>query len=83
MLLNQLAAAAVMVGWSRYVVDFIELISNQNATRWIVQAPVAYSETTETFYSTGQVINLPAIALSIAVTTILILGIRETSTVNL
>ncbi len=81
--LYQIAASAVTVRWSLYVLNFIDLISNYNTTRSLVQAPIAWSEDSNTFYVTGQIINLPAIAISLAVTFILIIGIRETAIVNL
>nr|ACI90398.1 cationic amino acid transporter-like protein [Philodina roseola] len=83
MILYQLAASTVVVAWSSEVVRFIDLISDYNASRYIVQAPVAWSEKTESFYSTGQVLNIPAIAITLAITVILILGIRETANTNL
>jgi APA family basic amino acid/polyamine antiporter len=82
-LLYQLGASAVVVRWSLYVVHFINLISDYNITTSLVQAPVAWSEESNTFYSTGQVINLPSIVITIAITIILIIGIRETVIINL
>ena len=69
--------------WSRYLVNFIDLISDHNATRYIVQAPVVWSEATDEFQTTGQVINLPAIGISVAITIVLLSGIRTTSKTNL
>ncbi len=83
-LLYQLGASAVVVRWSHYVVYFINLISDSNTTTSsILQAPVAWSEDSATFYATGQVINLPSIAITIAITIVLIIGIRETAIINL
>jgi APA family basic amino acid/polyamine antiporter len=82
-LLYQLAALTVVVNWSKYVVHFINLFSNYNVTKSIVQAHWAWNETALSFYSTGQVINLPAIAITIAITLLLIWGIRPTAMVNL
>ncbi len=81
--LYQIGASSVVVHWSHYVVYFIGLISNYNITRSLVQAPIAWSEDSNKFYVTGQIINLPAIAITLAVTFILIIGIRETAIVNL
>lgn len=83
MIFYQLAASTVAVGWSANVVHLIDLMSDHNATRLIVQAPAAWSENTDSFYVTGQVINLPAIAITVAVTIILFIGIRETANINL
>lgn len=82
-LLYQLGSSVVAVRWSHYVVHFIELISDRNITKLIVEAPVAWSKDSDTFYATGQVINVPSIAIGIFITVILFLGIRETSMVNL
>ncbi len=71
------------VRWSDYVLHLINLISNYNITTSLVEAPVAWSEDSNKFYTTGQVINLPAIAITIAVSFVLIIGIRETAIVNL
>ena len=82
-LLYQLAASVVAVRWSHYVVHLINTISNYNASRWIVEAPVAWDKSGSGFYVTGQIINLPSIAIVTFITIILFLGIRETSMVNL
>jgi len=82
-LLYLLAASTVCVQWSHYVVHFIDLISNYTITETLVQSPVAWSETSAAFYGTSQVINLPAIAITIAIIFVLFIGIRETAIVNL
>jgi APA family basic amino acid/polyamine antiporter len=46
-------------------------------------APFAWNDTVPSFYNTGQVINLPAIAITIVVTLLLVTGIRPTAMVNL
>ncbi|CAF0785073.1 unnamed protein product [Rotaria sordida] len=78
-----LAAATVAVGWSGYVVHFIETISKHNATRSIVQAPIAWSDDSNSFYVTGKVINLPAVVIIIALTILLVIGIGESAKVNI
>jgi len=78
-----LAAATVAVGWSGYIVHFIETVSQHNATKWIVEAPISWNETGETFYKTGTVINLPAVAIVLALTILLLFGIGESAKVNL
>ena len=78
-----LAAATVAVGWSGYIVHFIETVSRHNATQWIVDAPVAWSEESNVFYATGKVINLPAIIIVIALTLLLLTGIGESAKVNI
>ena len=78
-----LAAATVAVGWSGYMVSFIETISKHNATKSIVNAPVAWSEHSSSFYTTGEVINLPAVVIVIALTLLLLIGIGESAKVNI
>jgi APA family basic amino acid/polyamine antiporter len=95
-LLYQLGASAVVVHWSKYVVQFINDLSHcnvtssvvepciaWNVTRSVVEAPWGWNETALSFYSTGQLINLPAITIIIAITLLLISGIRPTDMVNL
>ncbi|CAF2131027.1 unnamed protein product, partial [Rotaria magnacalcarata] len=82
-LLYLFGVMTITVAWSGYVVKFIYLVSDFNATRAIVQAPIGWNETVETFYVTGQTINLPAIAITIAITVLLIIGVRKTAMANL
>jgi APA family basic amino acid/polyamine antiporter len=49
----------------------------------VTQAPLLWDETTNSFVVTGQAINLPAIVISVALTLLLITGIRPTAIVNL
>jgi len=65
------AAAAVAVGWSAHVAEFIE------AAGWPFPAPLLHG------VMSGGVIDLPAIVISAAVTALLIIGTHESATVNL
>ena len=58
---------------------FINLTSDCSITRSFVEAPVAWSSELNMFYRTGQIINLPAVAITIAVTLLLISGTHPTS----
>ncbi len=82
-LLYQLAALTVVVNWSKHLVNFIKLVSNYNVTSMIVEAPVSLDEDEFHFYPTGQTINLPAIAITVVLTIVLIAGIRPTAIFNL
>ena len=62
---------------------FINLVSNYNATRSVIEAPIAWNETGTNFYTTGHVLNLPAIAITIIITLILISGIHSSAIINL
>ena len=65
------AASAVSVGWSNYFVGFMERTLG-------FDLPVAF---TKGFYA-GGFINLPAASIALLVTGLLVLGTRESATVN-
>ena len=73
----------VSVRWGQYVVHFIELVSNYNVTQALVQAPIVYVKESNQFEVTGAALDLPAIAITVAICFVLIIGIRETAIVNL
>ena len=81
--LYQFSAVVVIVGWSKQVILFIDIVSDYNVTSKLVNAPIAWNKSAEQFYITGQAINLPAIAITIAITILLISGIRQTVSINL
>ncbi|CAF1080708.1 unnamed protein product [Adineta steineri] len=81
-LFYQLAACTVVVSWSKYVTHFIYVVSDYNSTNSLIQAPVAWSDDTQSFSVTGGAINLPAIFITIAITVLLISGIYATAIVN-
>ncbi|CAF4579062.1 unnamed protein product [Rotaria sp. Silwood2] len=82
-LLYLFAMFTVTVAWSKHVTLFIDIVSDYNVTSKIVGAPVAWDEDAERFFATGQVINLPAIGITIAITILLIIRIRQTAMFNL
>jgi APA family basic amino acid/polyamine antiporter len=65
------AAAAVAVGWSAHVAEFIR------AAGWAFPDPLLHGA------MSGGVVDLPAIVIAAAVTALLIIGTRESATVNL
>jgi APA family basic amino acid/polyamine antiporter len=75
-------AATVSVGWSGYVVAFLQDTLGVALPRAWTQAPVAWNETTLSFESTGAIINLPAIFITLVVTAILVVGIKESARFN-
>ncbi|KNE71613.1 hypothetical protein AMAG_16174 [Allomyces macrogynus ATCC 38327] len=75
-----MGAAAVAVGWSGYLVKFLHECGVTADENW-VKAPWDFTDE-EGFKSTGTYINLPAVAIAVAVTTILCLGIRQSAVVN-
>ncbi|HEY5337120.1 MAG TPA: amino acid permease [Rhizomicrobium sp.] len=65
------AAAAVAVGWSAHVAEFIQ------AAGWAIPLPLLHG------VMSGGLLDVPAIIISAAVTLLLIVGTRESATVNL
>lgn len=75
-------AATVAVGWSAYFVSFLHNGFNARIdTNW-TQAPVVWDDEAKDLVSTGAYFNLPAVVITLAMTTLLIFGIQESVTVN-
>ena len=75
------AAVAVAVGWSAYVVSFAKDFGIELPSR-LVSAPLDYDANAHVWSSTGAILNLPAMFIIVAVTALLAIGIRETSRFN-
>jgi APA family basic amino acid/polyamine antiporter len=75
-------AATVSVGWSRYTVKFLEHISGAELEGPLTSAPVRFNPDEQAFEVTGAYINLPAIVIVLAITALLVIGIRSSSRVN-
>ncbi|PVV04929.1 hypothetical protein BB560_000555 [Smittium megazygosporum] len=74
-------ASTVAVGWSAYVVGFFADAFKVNFSKATTGTPLSYTD--EKFVRVeGAYINIPAIFICLAVTTILVVGIRESATVN-
>jgi basic amino acid/polyamine antiporter, APA family len=65
------AAGAVSVGWSGYVVGLIENAFAIDIPNALVRGPLD-----------GGVVNLPAMGIALVVTALLVIGTRESATVN-
>ncbi|MGD0836590.1 MAG: amino acid permease [Polyangia bacterium] len=75
-------AATVSVGWSGYVCAFVKNVTGHELSpRW-TQAPFVWSEASGPLHATGAVVNLPAMLIVIAVTVILVVGIKESARFN-
>lgn len=72
-------AATVAVGWSGYVVSFLGDLGVDLPTA-IAGAP--FSHDTEGWHLTGSIVNFPAMFIVDIITSILVLGIRESAKVN-
>jgi basic amino acid/polyamine antiporter, APA family len=76
-----LGSATVAIGWSGYVVSFL------NDFGIVVPAafagsPIDYDATQHAWHATGAVINVPAMVVIAAITALLISGVRASSQVN-
>ena len=76
------AAAAVSVGWSGYVVAFMHDTFGVDLPKAWVGAPVLWSEKQQHFELTGAYLNLPAVLVVLAVTALLVRGIKESARFN-
>jgi amino acid transporter len=73
-------AATVSVGWSGYMVAFVKHTFGVELPKEWVNAPVVWNE--GSFEMTGAIINIPAILITLAVTAILVVGIKESARFN-
>jgi basic amino acid/polyamine antiporter, APA family len=74
------SASAVAVGWSGYVVAFLERLGVALPAS-LTNAPYKVEGTAD-LIATGAVFNLPAAGLVVLLTGLLVVGIRESATVN-
>jgi basic amino acid/polyamine antiporter, APA family len=72
-------SATVAVGWSGYVISFLSDIGIHFPAA-LCNAPIGYKG--GSWLLTGAILNVPAVFIVLAVTAILILGIRESSGTN-
>jgi APA family basic amino acid/polyamine antiporter len=75
-------AATVSVGWSGYVVAFVKHSTGYQLPNTWTSAPVLWDEATHHFHRTGAVVNLPAMFITLLVTGILVVGIKESARIN-
>ena len=74
-------AITVAIGWSGYVVSFLRDVGIDVPAR-LASAPLAYDPATHAWSATGAVLNLPAVAIIVAITALLVIGIRESARFN-
>ena len=75
-------AATVSAGWSGYVVAFMKTTLGITLPSEWTSAPVVWNEAAHEFHRTGAIVNLPAVLISLAVTVILVIGIKESARFN-
>ncbi len=75
------AAAAVAVGWSGYVVNVAHDLG-VNIPAKFASAPYVFDAATHAWSSTGAILNIPAVFIVVAITAVLTVGIRESAIFN-
>lgn len=74
-------ASTVAVGWSGYIVSFFKDLGI-NIPVEFSSAPIAYNTATHVYSSTGAFINMPAMFIIAVMTTLLVVGIKESANFN-
>ncbi len=74
-------SATVAHGWSHYFQDFIGIFGLK-LPFVLTNAPFDFNPATGTLNATGTVIDFPALAITAIVTSILVIGIRESASFN-
>jgi APA family basic amino acid/polyamine antiporter len=76
-----LGATAVSIGWSGYMVSFLKDLGI-HFPDYLSAAPFAFDPQHHTWTATGALFNLPAFLIIAVITALLVIGIRESATVN-
>ncbi|HXW69962.1 MAG TPA: amino acid permease [Methylocella sp.] len=74
-------STTVAIGWSGYVTSFLRDIGLAIPDRF-AKAPLDYDSVAGTLGWTGTIINMPAMAIILIATGLLVIGIRESAHVN-
>jgi len=74
-------SATVSHGWSHYFQDFMGILGVDIPAKWGF-APFDYDPGAGHFVSTGSLADIPAMVVAVAMTLILVKGIRESATFN-
>jgi APA family basic amino acid/polyamine antiporter len=74
-------AVTVAIGWSSYVVSLLRDFGIDVPTK-LASAPLAYDATNHTWSATGAIVNIPAAAVIVVITILLVIGISESARVN-
>jgi APA family basic amino acid/polyamine antiporter len=76
-----LGAATVAIGWSGYVASFLKDFGIVVPDIWST-APFNYDPVLSAWQRTGAIVNIPAMVVTAAASTLLVIGIHESSRVN-
>jgi APA family basic amino acid/polyamine antiporter len=74
-------ATTVAIGWSGYVTSFLRDLGVVIPAEF-ASGPLAYDPASRSWSSTGALVNLPAVFIIVAVTILLVAGIKESAKVN-
>jgi Amino acid transporters len=75
-------AATVSVGWSGYTVAFVANVTGWKMPAAWTSSPLVWSEVHRHVQFTGAIVNLPAVLITLFVTAILVVGIKESARFN-
>ncbi len=76
-----LGATTVAIGWSGYVVSFLRDVGITLPSEY-VSSPFAYDAADRTWHATGALLNVPAMLVIAAISTLLVIGIHESARAN-
>lgn len=74
-------AATVCVGWSAYLRSFLSACGYDMPDKWS-RSPFGWDSVKGGFHRTGNYIDLPAMAIALTMTALLIFGIKESARIN-
>ena len=74
-------AVTVAIGWSAYAVSFARDFG-LNFPAQFASAPLDYDASRHAWSATGAILNVPAVAITLGVTWLLVIGIHESARVN-
>jgi len=77
-----LGATTVAIGWSGYLVSFLESDLGLKFPASLASSPFAFDPLSGEWTRTGAIINLPAAFIIALITILLVRGIKESATVN-
>src|SRR5262245_1998983 len=75
------ASSTVAHGWSHYFISFLSIFGIELPHAW-TNSPFDFDPATHHWVATGAIMNLPALLVVLAVTVILVIGIRESASFN-
>ncbi len=78
-----IGASAVSVGWSGYAMTFFTRITGHALPAEWVNAPLTWDAASGSIAWSGSYVNLPAVAITLFMTAVLIIGVRESARLNL